>query len=196
MKDKRSASVPTSIPRIAVELQRARSNAGLSHSELHRVTGISRTVLIGYEAGRTNPGERELRRLCDALRVTPNQLLYGTDQPFQPDDALNRMGLTSEALSVGHFIVMHNMLTADDRRAIFTLMYSILEARHGRKKMAQTTEIMKEFECYLGSVASKLGFSQESLEKAFAPHAAELEAEAKRRFGRFEQAPRKRRSKL
>ncbi|SRR6266446_5453486 len=33
---------------IATELKLARKRAGLSHSELHRATKISRTVLIGY----------------------------------------------------------------------------------------------------------------------------------------------------
>jgi transcriptional regulator with XRE-family HTH domain len=181
------------LPGIAVELSRARMNAGLSHSELHRLTGISRTALIGYEAGRTNPGERELRKLCDVLRVTPNQLLYGTEQPFEPDEALKRLGLTPEALSFAHLMIMYNMLAADDRRAIITLMYSILEARHGRKKMAQAAEMMKELDGFLGIAMQKMGISQEGLERAIAPHAAELEAEAMKRFSRFQEKPRKNR---
>lgn len=39
--------------------------------------GISRTVLVGYEAGKTKPGAREIRLLADALNVTPNWLLLG-----------------------------------------------------------------------------------------------------------------------
>ena len=39
--------------------------------------GISRTVLVGYEAGKTRPGAREIRLLSDALNVTPNWLLLG-----------------------------------------------------------------------------------------------------------------------
>src|ERR1051325_3379840 len=140
---------PKRLPAIAVELSRARSNAGLSHSELHRITGISRTVLIGYETGRTNPGEREIKKLCAALRVTPNQLLYGSEQPFQPDEALKRLGLNAETLSFAHLVIMYNMLASDDKRAIVTLMYSILEARHGRKKIAQAAEMMKELEGFV-----------------------------------------------
>jgi transcriptional regulator with XRE-family HTH domain len=182
------------LPGIAVELARARLNAGLSHSELHRLTGISRTALIGYEVGRTNPGEREIRKLCDVLRVTPNQLLYGTEQPFEPDEALKRLGLTPEALSFAHLMIMYNMLAAEDRRAIITLMYSILEARHGRKKMAQAADMMKELDGFLSLAMQKIGISQEGLEKAIAPHAAELEAEAMKRLGRFRGEPRRTRS--
>src|SRR5689334_17943064 len=71
---------------IAAEIKRARTRAGKSHSELHRETGISRTVLIGYESGRTRPGAREIRLICDALNTTPNRLLYGMEEPFAKKD--------------------------------------------------------------------------------------------------------------
>jgi len=45
--------------------------------------GVSRTVLIGYESGKFKPGARELRLLSEALHVTPNWLLYGTEKPFR-----------------------------------------------------------------------------------------------------------------
>lgn len=43
--------------------------------------GISRTALIGYEAGTSRPGARELRILCQTLVVSPNKLLFGTETP-------------------------------------------------------------------------------------------------------------------
>jgi transcriptional regulator with XRE-family HTH domain len=45
--------------------------------------GISRTALIGYEAGTSRPGTRELRILCTTLAVSPNRLLFGTEAPLQ-----------------------------------------------------------------------------------------------------------------
>lgn len=44
--------------------------------------GISRSALLEYERGSYRPGTRELRILCNALRVTPNFLIYGTEEPF------------------------------------------------------------------------------------------------------------------
>jgi transcriptional regulator with XRE-family HTH domain len=41
--------------------------------------GVSRTVLVGYEAGQFRPGAREIRILCETLNVTPNWLIYGDD---------------------------------------------------------------------------------------------------------------------
>lgn len=45
--------------------------------------GVSRTALIGYEAGTSRPGTRELRILCTTLAVSPNRLLFGTEAPLQ-----------------------------------------------------------------------------------------------------------------
>ena len=45
--------------------------------------GISRTALIGYEAGTSRPGARELRILCQTLGVSANALLFGSENPFQ-----------------------------------------------------------------------------------------------------------------
>lgn len=44
--------------------------------------GISRTVLVGYESGKTKPGAREIRLLAEVMHVTPNWLLYGAEKPF------------------------------------------------------------------------------------------------------------------
>lgn len=62
---------------ISFQLQRARVDAGLSIVELSKQTGISKTVLHGYERGRTKPGAREIRLLCIALNVSPNRLILG-----------------------------------------------------------------------------------------------------------------------
>jgi len=169
----------------AVELRRARQKAGLTHSELHRLTGLSRTVLIGYEEGRTRPGEREIKKLCDALRVTPNLLIYGTEQPFEPDEALKRLGLDAESVGVAHLMVLFNMLPVEDRRAVLTLMHSILEARHGREWFGTAVEMMKVLEKFIPSVMGKLGFSKEGLEAEYEKHAPELEAEATQLFAKF-----------
>ncbi|WP_370654326.1 helix-turn-helix domain-containing protein [Rhodoferax sp.] len=68
---------------IASELQVARKRAGLTVAELHRRTGISRTVLQGYKAGKFAPGSIELRKVCEVLGVTPNRVVFGNKKPLQ-----------------------------------------------------------------------------------------------------------------
>lgn len=67
---------------IATELRLAREAKGYSFADLHRETGLSRTTLHQYEAGTRKPGSRELLALCKALEVSPNRVIFGTEEPF------------------------------------------------------------------------------------------------------------------
>jgi len=73
---------------IAYEIKRAREEKELTISDLSRLTGISRTVLFGYEGGRTRPGSREIRLIAQALKVSPNRLIFGDEKPFEPKSGL------------------------------------------------------------------------------------------------------------
>lgn len=136
-KKKAESSPAPQLGGIAAELAFARAKAGLSHSELNRITGISRTVLIGYEAGRTKPGAKEIRLLCDALKVTPNRLIYGSEElhlgdqfgllldNINPDDR-------SASIKLGALMLM---LSKEERSALLTLARSILVERHGKQTL-------------------------------------------------------------
>lgn len=71
-------------------LQAAREERRWTQGELAELTrsldgdekGVSRAVISLYEAGTNRPSPREIRLLCEALRVTPNFLIYGDDDPF------------------------------------------------------------------------------------------------------------------
>lgn len=72
---------------IGARLKLAREERGFTQNVVANRTkmvdrearGISRTSLIGYEQGTSQPGLREIRLLCEVLRVTPNWLVYGSD---------------------------------------------------------------------------------------------------------------------
>lgn len=71
-----------------IRLKRAEIAGGLTVEDLSKICkefdpegkGISRLALSRYEAGKFIPGARELRILCEALGVSPNWLLLGTDR--------------------------------------------------------------------------------------------------------------------
>lgn len=45
--------------------------------------GLSRGVISLYELGINRPGVKEIRLLCEVLRVSPSYLIYGEEMPFQ-----------------------------------------------------------------------------------------------------------------
>jgi transcriptional regulator with XRE-family HTH domain len=137
---KKGTLPPPKLGDIAAELIRARTRAGLSHSELHRLTGISRPVLFGYEAGRTRPGAKEIRLLCDALKVTPNRLIYGSDDsPFKNVTGPLPLWMDFDSQDYGtiNSTVLIMMLSREERLALTTLAYSILESRHGKQYLEE-----------------------------------------------------------
>ena len=142
---------------LAAELKRAIERSGLSHSELHALTGISRTVIIGYANGRRKPGARELRLLCDALKITPNRLLYGTEKPFHSEqNPLRQFGITSDALAAVRLALILQMLPGDEQTALLTLVHGLLEARYGKQKFQEAIEALKIIEKLAGPMLKKL----------------------------------------
>lgn len=76
---------------LGTRLKEAREAIRLTQGELAEKTrladsegkGISRAVLSFYETGKNRPSPREIRMLCEVLRVSPSHLIYGTEDPFE-----------------------------------------------------------------------------------------------------------------
>ena len=117
---------------VAFELKKAREASGMSFSDLHRITGLSRTTIHQYESELRKPGAREIRLLCDALRVTPNQLLYGTEQPFKEKSRLHALlDVSNEDLRTARLAMFLTMLNKNERDAWITLLGESIKSRTG-----------------------------------------------------------------
>lgn len=134
---------------IGIRLKAAREAKGMAQSDLHSKTGLSRTVLINYEAGRHKPGARELRLLCDALEVSPNHLIYGTEEPHSKSAGLadTVLNMGDAALIPAAFLgpMLGAMLGKDDTRTILTLVESLLKAKDpvGYATIMEMVEVIK-----------------------------------------------------
>jgi transcriptional regulator with XRE-family HTH domain len=71
--------------------------------------GISRAVISLYEKGTNRPSPTELRLLCEALRVTPNYLIYGDEQPFHTLREYDRLGTRDRHTPEGYAWVAYVM---------------------------------------------------------------------------------------
>ena len=142
---------PIKLDLVAIELRRAREAKGLSHSDLNRQTGISRPVLFGYEAGRTKPGARELRLLSEALGVSPNRLLFGTEEPFKPRPGLRSLAKlrNSPVLFMSMLMILpisFAVLDEDQVESLLVILASMVEARDkdASNKLSAMVEILIE----------------------------------------------------
>lgn len=72
-------------------LEFQRRAKGLTQGQLADLTkqadetgkGLSRGVISLYELGINRPGVKEIRLLCEILRISPSYLIYGDEHPFQ-----------------------------------------------------------------------------------------------------------------
>ena len=64
-------------------IRQARKSAGMTQAELAHKLGISAAGIAQWENDLRNPKIETLRKLADALGVTPGYLLYGDTDPVQ-----------------------------------------------------------------------------------------------------------------
>jgi len=87
-----SYTPPESLIGERIRKRRAEIGDGLSVEDLSRLCkmcdhedqGVSRAALFRYESGKILPGARELRILCNAMKVSANWLLLGSESPDMP----------------------------------------------------------------------------------------------------------------
>lgn len=120
--------------------------------------GISRAVLSLYETGGSKPGAREIMLLCEALKVTPNWLIYGTDTPARALQASMDFLRGSELqLSVRLAFAMI-ALDSVEREAFATLLFSSLTKKMGDVELsALMTFANMESDAILAKVVEATG---------------------------------------
>lgn len=133
-------SNPTPERDIGQRIQDARRKAGLTQNELAQRTqlldsegtGVSRGALSLYEIGKNAPPAKELRLLCEALKVSPNRLIYGVDDPFDDFADRSRYRFTSagDPHLFAQVVYRISQLEHQDRRTILKLIDSLLFAKN------------------------------------------------------------------
>lgn len=129
----------------ASELIKARTELGLTQSKLAEQSGLSVSAVKAYESGRNLPGARELRELCQALQISPNKLLFGTEVPFKERTFANLLvDGTEEGEHVlqGRVAGLMRLLSKEEQAAVGTLVQSLAIARHGVEKAQEATLVM------------------------------------------------------
>jgi transcriptional regulator with XRE-family HTH domain len=72
-----------SVKSLGERLRRARYRSGLSLRELSDVTGITMEMLWRYEHAGSDMRSQNLKRLCKALGVSSDWLLFGDHPPVE-----------------------------------------------------------------------------------------------------------------
>lgn len=99
--------------------------------------GISRTVLVGYESGKYKPGARELRLLAEALHVTPNWLLYGTEKPLRASlPSLEFLQGDDELEKAFRIALAMQIIKPHEREILASLLFSLAGRELGDARLS------------------------------------------------------------
>ena len=73
----------------------------VSMPDLSRMTGISRHTIFDWQRRGTNPGADKIMIICEALQISPEELLLGTKDTASPDkgDAFDSGSFEQQVLS-------------------------------------------------------------------------------------------------
>lgn len=136
--------------KIGMEIASARKDKGLSVSELHRQTGISRTVIQGYEAGRYRPGAREICLIAEALDCSPNRMLFGHDDFKKRTNLDELFGNEAKAISAAKIGIASQMLTNEEQRTVLSLLALMVEGRvGGRDELSKILAVADQVQTHL-----------------------------------------------
>lgn len=126
---------------IGEQITAAMGRLNITMTELHKRTGISRTVLLAYTRGTYAPGARELKLLCENLDVTPTVLIYGSNQVATTPYRLGDMAISENGADTIALLLLVGQLTQSERRSLLTLVDGISAARNPQAHR-QVMEVM------------------------------------------------------
>ena len=70
---------------IGERLFKIMNEKNISMPELSRMTGISRHTIFDWQRRNTNPGADKIMVICEALQITPEELLVGNQDNDKPE---------------------------------------------------------------------------------------------------------------
>jgi transcriptional regulator with XRE-family HTH domain len=139
------ASAPSIDPAtIAGRLRKAREDLGLSQVALAKSAGISRSAIVRYEKAEVVPGGLKLSKLAEALGMSPNELLSGTDAYFpsqQPEHALAGRSLPATYIRVTMCLMA---LEPKIQEEVSALLLAMVEAKKSKAEFAEFLEAIQD----------------------------------------------------
>lgn len=128
--------------KLGARLQETRESMRMTQGDLAVLTasldaeekGISRAVISLYEKGKNRPSPREMRLLCEALKITPNYLIYGDEHPFESSADYERFGTVARRSDPEGFAWMAYVMSTSHHNHYDAVMKLLLDLARGWNK--------------------------------------------------------------
>ena len=103
---------------------------GMTQAELSRLTGISTRTISDWRKKKTNPGADKIMIICEALGLTPEELLEGKSDYENRESKRQKAGIKADAVAEAHLIEVYRNLPENMRRRLLAYM-AMLENTKG-----------------------------------------------------------------
>ena len=81
-----------------IYLKNCRTDKGISQKDLAAMIGVAPSTYSQYESGTRSPDVIKIKKIAQALQVTGDYLLFGTDAPFREENEQSEYELLYEQL--------------------------------------------------------------------------------------------------
>ena len=111
----------------------------ISMPELSRMTGISRHTIFDWQRRNTNPGADKIMVICEALQITPEELLIGkrNSEPVDHDASVSMNGMEIE------LVKDYQELSETKKKRLLAYM-SMLQNMKEKKDMDRNVDIITD----------------------------------------------------
>ena len=117
----------------------------ISMPELSRMTGISRHTIFDWQRRNTNPGADKIMVLCEALQITPEELLIGKRNSVQEkfDTSVSDEGVEID------LVTQYQELSVTKKKRLLAYLNMLQNTKE--KSVVERNEKKKETDTLFGS---------------------------------------------
>ena len=134
---------------IGERIKQGRTALEITQVQLAKKASLSRSAVVHYEQGNAVPGSAELVKLAQALNISPNYLLSGSDSFFPSKSAEHALADTENPqLLVARAGICLMVLDREVRESFSALLMSLVKAKLNKREfqeLTQTIEIIGQF---------------------------------------------------
>lgn len=126
---------------IGERIKQGRTALELTQVQLAKQAALSRSAVVHYEQGNAVPGGVELMKLAQALNLSPNYLLSGSDTFFPSRSPQHALADTEDPqLLVARAGMFLMVLDREVRETFSALLMALVKAKLNKREYKQLTE--------------------------------------------------------
>ena len=129
-----------SAQKMGERIKQARTSLELTQVALAKKASLSRSAVVHYEQGNAVPGGVELIKLAEALNVSPNYLLSGSDNFFESQSIEHALASDNPQIVTATTAICLSALDREVRESISAMVMALVKAKLNKRDYQELTK--------------------------------------------------------